>query len=177
MSKRSPPDLRKHRVLNVSVWELLEREGLLDRVYIQDWLWVTLSPQLRRRRERERQLLQATALLGYTPPRTQRGAIVDPWLYLTTARRQTYRLHPDGAVQIWKRNPPQPGIGGGGWGWYLTARARLRWLWLLSNALSLRELRAMPADGEVESMPARTDDPPVDSMVILPGYTQLSLFD
>jgi hypothetical protein len=91
-------------------------------------LWYTLPPKLRRRYQRERQALAATRIAGYTPPRIQRRKAPDPWLYLTTMRGTSYRLHPDGSIQIWKRNPPQPGIGGGGWGWYQTSSRGIRWL-------------------------------------------------
>src|SRR5881409_1871597 len=107
MRKKHPPEFKAHRYSDLTVWELLEREGLLDRAYSETWLWWTLSSKLRRQRERERQTLQAARIAGYTPPRTPRRKPPDPWLYLTTTRGTHYRLHADGTIQIWKRNPPQ----------------------------------------------------------------------
>jgi hypothetical protein len=186
MRTKLPPEckIHTHSEPQLTVWQLLEREGLLDHVYTETWLWYTLSPQLRQQRERERDLLQATRIAGYTPPRLKRRTRPDPCLYLTTLRGSHYRLHADGSVQIWKRNPPQLGIGGGGWGWYLAAGHSPRWLWAIRSALLLRSFRVEnAADGTTE--PEATTELVTTSPPALLGerspeatvYTQRSLFD
>jgi hypothetical protein len=174
MAKKVPPVCKTHAHINVTVWELLEREGLLDRSYSETWLWCTLSPKQRRQHERERQMLQAARIAGYTPPRTQRRKMPDLWLYLTTTRGTHYRLHGDAAIQIWKRNPPQPGIGGGGWGWYAASSRGVRWLSAISSALFLRSVRAECAAADAQAVPLAAA-PASDCTADI--YIQLSLFD
>jgi hypothetical protein len=97
-------------------------------------------------------------------------------LYLTTTRGTHYRLHGDGTIQIWKRNPPQAGIGGGGWDWYLAWSRSVRWLSAISSALFLRSVRAQCAAADAQAVPLAAAAAPGDHHTA-GVYTQLSLFD
>jgi hypothetical protein len=180
MAKKLPPEYKvhTHRDPTLTVWVLLEREGLMERVYTDAWVWYALSPKLRRRYQRERRALETTRIAGYTPPRIQRRKTPDLWLYLTTLRGTNYRLHPDGSIQIWKRNPPQPGIGGGGWGWYQTSSRGIRWLWAISSAVFLRHVRvACAAADATQIAPTAVAAQPDDRQGAAGHYMQLPLFD
>ena len=180
MPKKLPPECKVHtrRDPALTVWMLSEHEGLLDRVYTDAWVWYTLSPKLQRRYQRERQALEATRIAGYTPPRIACRKAPDPWLYLTTRRGTYYRLHPDGRIQIWKRNPPIPGIAGGGWGWYQTSSRGIRWLWAISSAVFLRHIRVVCAAADAtRSAPTAIAAQPDDCQGAAGDDVQLPLFD
>jgi hypothetical protein len=182
MHRKSPPEFGTHRVSRCTVWELLEREGLLDLAYFERS--AGLPRRVRTRRERERALLEHTQLAGYTPPRTSRRTSPDPWLYLTTRRSVHYRLAPDGAVQVWTRTPPLRGVSGGGRSWQPTFGARTRWLAAVSAALLLRHLRAR-AEPESVALAENASLAPAPTEAIhtislasaIATYHQLSLFD
>jgi hypothetical protein len=182
MRPKHPPEFGTHRVSECTVWELLEREGLLDLAYFERS--AGLPRRVRTRRERERGLLEHTQLAGYTPPRPSRRSSPDLWLYLTTRRSVHYRLAPDGAVQVWTRTPPLRGVSGGGRSWQPTFGARTRWLAAVSAALLLRHLRATAVSESVARVENAALAPAPDQAThtvsltsAIATYHQLLLFD
>lgn len=177
-AKRLPKQCRNHPHTDLSLWDVLEREGLLDGLY-RDLRWQSLSDKKHQHRlDRTVRLLKETYIAGYTPPRKRRGkAEADLWLYLTTRRGEIFRLRPGWGLEQWKRAPTLPGCstgGNGNLGWHPTI-ARANWLrevqhqleraWYAASAAGDRASEAT----EAPALPAQTEDTSA-------SYTQLPLF-
>jgi hypothetical protein len=178
-AKRLPKQCRNHLHVDLSLWDVLEREGLLDGLR-RDLRWQSFSDKKEQRRlDRVVRLLKETHIAGYTPPRLKRRgkAEPDPWLYLTTRRGEIFRLRPGWALEQWKRAPSLPGCstdGNGNLGWHPTT-ARANWLRELQHQLE-RAWYAASAAGDRAIESTETPAPPAQPADVTPAYTQLPLF-
>lgn len=171
-AKRLPKQCRNHPHVDLSLWDVLDREGLLDGLH-RDLRWQSFSDKKKQRRlDRVVRLLKETSIAGYTPPRLKRRGTAepDPWLYLTTRRGKMFRLRPGRALEQWKRVSSIPGYSSGGngnLGWHPTF-ARELWLRTFQDELE-RAWYAASAAVERAGEATETED-------TAPSYTQLPLF-